>query len=123
MDDNDWPSMLGLEPRRWERLMTTAGTPADDAAMAAAGIETRDPARLPLTGLPAACTRGHHCGIRSSAEGGYTYEGHCACPECGCPLAVVEAEILGERWPMCGPPTALIAAEETRWAAVEGADD
>jgi hypothetical protein len=43
------------------------------------------PAAETLTGLPPECSRGHHCGIRSSAEGGVIISGHCPCPECRCP--------------------------------------
>jgi hypothetical protein len=51
-----------------------------------------------VSGLPPECARGHHCGIRSSAEGGRAWQAHCACPECRCP---VRAEPLGA--PNSGP--------------------
>jgi hypothetical protein len=50
---------------------------------------------------------GHHCGIRSAAEGGEAaikVIGHCGCAECTCPLdgAQVEGSVLGSaRIPMC----------------------
>jgi hypothetical protein len=97
-DPDDWPALAGLPEPTWPQLLAAAGVPA------------RPPMpvdSLPVTGLPPACSRGHHCGIRSAAEGGYSYEGHCGCPECHCPLYVVEAEIVetDRQWPLCGPPT------------------
>ena len=40
--------------------------------------------------LTEAC--GHHCGIRSQAEGQRTWEGHCPCPECHDGLIVNDPE-------------------------------
>ena len=49
---------------------------------------------------------GHHCGIRSNAEGTTRIEGHCGCDECRCPQAgtVVTASQIGlvqRGVPMC----------------------
>jgi len=65
------------------------------------------------TGLPAECAavaghgeRGHHCGIRSSAEGGHSWQAHCRCPECCCVLDETIGIPLPELMlvPMCGLP-------------------
>lgn len=43
-----------------------------------------------------------HCGIRSSAEGGATREGHCSCPDGPCPQADagdIRIKLIGR--PMC----------------------
>jgi hypothetical protein len=68
--------------------------------------------------LPQTC--GHHCGIRSQAEGGHTWEAHCKCGECRCPIALDPAAPgwgeraarhirrrygLPRRAPMCGLPS------------------